>query len=207
MKCLLFLPFLFSGGITGHEALSPWETARKSDKVVLQYRWLNVGDSLKTREMRILFSVRAPHGNVVRNLKEAKQVKEWSIGLREFKTYNVSDNSWVAYSLYDIPRPFPQQDLVTAYKVYNQRGNTVINISAMPGFKEKLPQVKRLEHFKGKWVLHPATNGETPVEFYSISYTAPMLPRFIQDPILQRLLIRSIETFICIAEQEDTLPK
>ena len=187
---------------TGNKVLSKWTTERKSDKVELQYRWVLAGDTLKTREVRAIFTVNAPHTIIIDNIRDPGRARQWNEGVKEFKIYPKSETEWFAYSLYKIPYPFTPQDLVTHYSVETGTDQTIIKINAEPCFVAKKAGVERQQNYDGRWVLGRTTDGKTRVEFYSVSYSKPVFPRFIQDPVIQRLLVNSFENFITTAENE-----
>ena len=61
-----------------------------------------------------------------------------------------------------------------------------------PDFSPHLENIKRVKNYEGRWVFKALENGQTKVEFYTISFTKPIFPRFIQDPIIQKIFIESI---------------
>ena len=69
MRSLIFLLCSLSYPLFGQQILSDWETSRKSETVELQYRWVRVDDTLKTRELRTIFNVNASIESIVKNLE------------------------------------------------------------------------------------------------------------------------------------------
>ena len=182
--------------------LNDWETRRRSKNVELQYRWIQGKENEKVREMRAIFEVEASHEVIIDHLREGDKVILWLAGVKTYRIYPQTDKSWIVYNLYDIPRPLKQQDLVTLCWLKKERHATVLHITAMPDLIRFKPNVRRLENYTGKWILHPCINGKTKVEFYNISYTKPIVPRFIQDPIIQRILLNSFEKLKSLSENE-----
>jgi hypothetical protein len=202
MRTLIFLLCIVSYPSFAQEVLSDWETARRSETVELQYRWIRVGDTLKTRELRTLFNVDAPVPAILKNLSTENNFQLWSVGVEHCQKIDQSGNSWIMYSLFDIPRPFKQRDLITKYTVEQTGNQTLIKMEAVP---EYLPQVKgvdRMNNYSGYWLLEDIGFNKTMVKFHSTSFTMPVFPRFIQDPVLQRMLINSFETLIKLSENE-----
>lgn len=202
MKYILILLMIVSLKANAVEVLTPWVTSRKSESVELQYRWVMVGDTLKTREMRAIFNVQAHPEEIVRNFYNCDKLKLWACGSKECKVFKTSEQEWINYSVFDIPKPFPQQDLVTKYYLKTLDNSTFIQVSAVPEYLPQHAGVERLQHYEGSWQLIPIGNGVTRVEFRSVSYTKPMLPRWLQDKILQPMLIDSFETLIKLSQNE-----
>ena len=63
MRYLLIILLFFSQHLYANEVLTNWETKHKTDRVTLQYRWVLLGDTLKTREMRALFLINSAEEN------------------------------------------------------------------------------------------------------------------------------------------------
>lgn len=202
MRTLIFLLCILSYPSFAQQVLSHWETARKSETVELQYRWVRVGDTLKTRELRTLFNVDAPVEAIVKNLSTESDFQNWSVGLKHCKKIEHSNNGWIMYSLFDIPRPFAQQDLIAKYTVEEIGKKTIIRIEALPEYLPQKKDVVRMNNYSGYWLLEDIGYNKTMVKFHSTSFTKPVLPRFIQDPVLQRMLINSFETLIKLSENE-----
>ena len=65
----------------------------------------------------------------------------------------------------------------------------------MTGKPDKLPiyeDIMRMKLYEGYWSFRRMENGLTHVEFHTISFTSPIIPRFLQDPVLQKTFIKSM---------------
>ncbi len=199
MRQFVFLILLISNCSYAGET-SNWQTARETEQLKLQYRWI---DSIDTREVRILFSVKANHNQIINCIRNPRLAKQWAVGVKDYRVYDMSPDKWIAYSLYKIPKPFADQDLITRYEIVNESSEVKITITALSDYLERISGVNRQQNYSGKWILKETQNGITQIQFYSISYTKPLVPRFMQDPITQRVLIRSFEEFIKLSENEE----
>lgn len=202
MKALIILLSFLSYPTFSQEILSEWKSARKNENVELQYRWVCIGDTLKTRELRALFSVNATAEAIINNLNTESNFQNWSVGVRRCKNIEQTAIGWIMYSLYDIPIPFKQQDLIAKYTVEQHLNRTVVTIESLPNYFPPEKDITRINNYSGYWILESVNDNRTHVMFHSTSYTKPMFPRFIQDPILQRMLIKSFETLINQFENE-----
>ncbi len=199
---LLFLLSTLSNSLFGHKVISEWETAKKTESVELQYRWVNVGDSLKTRELRAILTIQAPIGSIIKNLNTENNYQQWSVGVENCKTYEKSGNGWVMYTLFDIPKPFTKQDLIARYTIEKVGNNTVIKVESIPEYLPLKKGISRMKNYLGCWILEPGSGNCSHITFYSTSFTKPMFPRFIQDPVIQRMLVKSFDTLIKMSENE-----
>lgn len=178
--------------IQGQKVLSSWKLSKQSDDIKISYRNLKIGDTLKTRQMKISFSIKATPQQLVSVFKDAEKFSAWSARIKACEIYEDDKNNWVNYSLYNIPWPFEQKDLVTEYTMQESSTATTLYLNGDPTRLPNKKGIVRMDHYEGKWVFRPKANGITEVEFYSISFSRPSLPRFIQDPVIQGVLIDSI---------------
>lgn len=186
--------------------LSVWKTAKKNNGIIIQYRWVNIGDTLKTREIRSLFTIKATHDEIINNLNDHSRLTKWNSGIKICKVYGKTEKEWITYTMYNIPRPLKQQDLVTRYSVTEADGKVTIDMKAVPEYVKHIKGVQRQENYKGKWRLYPTRYGKTLVEFSSVSFSKPMLPRFIQDPILQHMFVKSFAKLRELSEKHTGIP-
>lgn len=204
MKLLTLILCLLSYSLMGQKILTNWETSKKSEFVELQYRWLLIGDTLETREMRSIFNIHGSRQDIIQHLINDDSFKSWSVGVKECKALNKNNNGWIMYNLFDIPKPFSDQDLVAQYKLEQNGRKTTIKVTALPNYLPKQEGVERMKNYSAYWVLEEKGINETQVKFHSIAYTEPVFPRFIQDPLIQRMLINSFEKLIRMSELKFT---
>ena len=176
-----------------------WELARKTEDVSIYYRWI-VTDSLKTREMRAQFFIHAKIPAILYQFTEVKSYLSWAVGIKECRIQKVDTFSWVTYTLMDYPWPLKQKDLVTRHFVKRTNTETEILIFADPGFFEQKEGIERMQNYLGEWKFTTGGDGITKVDYRVVSYTKPVFPRFIQDPVIQKLFIDSFHELKQLAE-------
>jgi hypothetical protein len=112
-----------------------------------------------------------------------------------------NDDRWITYTLFRIPRPLKQRDLVAIYRVVEKNDRTILDVRPVPDYIPGRKGVSRMEHYDGRWEFIPVSNGKTRVEFYSVAYSRPVIPRFLLDPILQGMWARSMESLAHLSEE------
>ncbi len=178
---------------------SEWELARSENDVSIYYRWITT-DSMKTREMRAQLSIHAGTEKILAQFNNADNYHLWAAGIKECSIREISDSSWLTYTLMNYPWPFKQKDLVTFHRVFRKENTTILSILAEPqSFAEK-PGVERMQNYTGEWWFVASENGDTAVEYRVISFTKPVFPRFIQDPVIQKIFIDSLNDLKKLAE-------
>jgi hypothetical protein len=184
--------------VTEHSSAEKWETIKQDRGVTLRSRWLTFGDSLKTREISSHFVADADMQNVLANLLYPEQLLAWNDGARSMKVLKREEQSWITHTVYDIPYPFSQQDLVVKNTMATENEKTIILMSALPDYIAPLKNVTRQQLYFGKWELRPLGNRTTEVRFSAISFSKSRIPRFVRDPVIQNKLFNS---FVRLKEQ------
>jgi hypothetical protein len=180
--------------------LSNWQTHRESQDIRLDYRWVKIGDTLETRQMRATFTVQSSISKILENFTDPVKLSQWAAGARETKVLDLKETSWKSYTLFDVPWPFSRQDLITLNEILKTDNETRINLTSTPESLPLVPGVKRLEHYNGYWIFIPIGNNSHKVEFCSISFSKPLITRRLQDPVLQKILISSFVKFRTLSE-------
>jgi hypothetical protein len=194
------LMIFVSVNIEAKHILSDWVTNYHNDQVTLDYRWILIGDTLKTREVRASFVVHAGKDIILSQLRNARSLEQWAVRAQLCKIFDQSDDNWITYTLFDVPWPLTRQELVTISNIVENNKGITISMEAYPEYLPRNPGVKRIQQYNGKWIITSVNDQQTRIEFYSASYTKPVVPRKLQDPVVQRILANSFEKLIDMAE-------
>lgn len=190
----LTISMILAYSAIAHEVLSDWKLDRESEGIEISYRYLYVGDTLKTRQMRISFYVDASPARIVPMFNDADNLTIWSAGTEKCEIIQSDTNTWTTYNLFDIPWPFQQKDLITEYKMIESNSSISLFMTGKPDQLPRYEDVSRMEKYEGQWMFTPLGNGKTKVELTTVAFSKPIVPKFIQDPILQGVFIDSINT-------------
>lgn len=187
---------------TGQEVLSDWKLAKQSGDIKISYRYVEIGDTLETREMFLSFLVDAAPDKIIPVFKEADKLSYWTAGTKNCEVLRDNNSTWLVYSKFDFPWPFNQEDLITEYKMTKANTQTILSYES---WTPKLPYYKDIPNNKkyiGEWLFVPQKDGTTLVEFHSIALFKSSIPKFIQDPIVQNILIESINNLKSLLVQD-----
>ncbi len=187
---LLFTALQGIAGNNGNEVSTGWEFARRENDISIYYRWVT-SEKMKAREMRAKFMIRTGVDNILPQFYEPENYHAWAVGIKECTIHEKSDSGWVTYSLMNYPWPFKQKDLVTRHRVCKRDTQTVLLILAEPKLFAMKSGVERMQNYKGEWIFTNLENGYTEVDYRVISFTEPVFPRFMQDPVIQKVCIDS----------------
>ncbi|MDT0551994.1 hypothetical protein [Urechidicola vernalis] len=169
-----------------------WEEVKNKKGISINYRDLVVSETIETRELSVRFNIKySSIDSLIAHIKMPKHVRNWNDAVREISLLINNKRSWISHTVYDIPFPFKQQDLVT-YSTLNKDGDVIILSSkSIPNYIQPKKGVHREGYNLSEWRLTTSNNEVVEVEFCAISLTNSSIPRFLKDPIIQRNLINS----------------
>lgn len=188
-----------------YEVLSMWETAIEKDDVKIQYRWIYDDYAGKTRQMKVSFNVIADAHVVLESLMDQKKYADWSNQVKKCEIDHLSENEWVNYSQYNIPRPLKQRDIIVKHSLTKNGSYISISMKSLPEYMAYQSDNNRIEGYKGEWKMYTNSKGTTHVVFESYCKTKTSLPRVVQDPIVQRMMINSFSNLIKMCENETSI--
>ena len=169
-----------------------WKQVRNKKGVSLHYRSLSLFDEIETRQMSAKFQVSSNLlDTIITQIKEPENIKLWNESIREVKLLKNDATNWILHSVYKIPFPFAQQDLVASYLLTKKRDTLILSSKSLPKYIKEKKGVTRESYNLSQWLLIRRDNGEIDVEFSAISLSNSTIPRFIKDPIIQRKLLKS----------------
>jgi hypothetical protein len=186
----------------GATADSDWDTKLENKNVKLQYRWVKSEDNAEYREFRAILKMSATVTSFMKNMNEAQKLAQWTAKSKDCKIYSKTENSWITYTLFDIPKPFKRQDLVLKHTVSYKNNRLIINLESLPNYVPEQRDVTRLTEYIGHWEVIQEKPNQLKVQFYYASLEKPVLPRFIIDPILQKILMESFMKLIDLSEAD-----
>lgn len=174
----------------GNPSSDEWEVVRNNNGVITYVRWLHHNDGSKTRERKGDMQVECSLRKTVEVLTDPDETKKWMSGVSENYLLSKSNPSeWYTYTLYSIPWPFNNRDLVSAFTVKNNPGNktVIINIKSKADHVPPKPGIERLRDYDATWTITETAPRKVHIVFSAISNTPPMFPRYIQDPIIEKM--------------------
>ena len=151
-----------------------------------------MGDGRRTRQLRLTAMINAPVESLLPLVYTSSLLTEWQKGSYKCEITHIAPGKWMNYTVYKVPKPFKQKDLITECTVHVSETGYTIYMESKPNYLPQYEGISRMKHFKGRWVFIQNKNGATNLEMYSYSMSKSKIPRFIQDPIVHHLLIESI---------------
>ena len=200
---VLLLLFLNGNCAVPFKVLSNWNRGTEKKGIKISYRWIMLGDSIKTRETCSVFYVSTASSKILELFYNEENLLQWCSGLKSCMVFDKKEENWYAYYCYDIPWPFQKQDAVYKIESKVKVDSVILDMKSVSNKISKVKGVKRLNHAHSRWIFTRCANNQMKVEVRSISATEPVVPRFIQDKIVYKVLIKSFLELKRIVEADE----
>lgn len=171
---------------------SNWETLRNEEGILMTSRWLIFADTIRSREMALIFEVNCFPERIVYHLRHPSSLKLWNDGTRSANTLYQNDSIWITHLTYDIPFPFKKQDIVIKNMQRSSCSLIRIQSASIPDYIPRLPNCYRQYNFGANWTLKRLSDNKTRVWYSAVSLTSTGIPGIIRDPIVQGKLFNSM---------------
>ncbi|MEL6734058.1 MAG: hypothetical protein AAFP83_23170 [Bacteroidota bacterium] len=181
-------------------AYTSWEPGYQDKGVEIDYRWVSWQKKNKSREIRCRFYVDARPDEIIGLFQNQVDIQAWAVGAKACEVKPYDQEQWWVYTLFDVPWPLEPKDIVTHYRKEEKGGIVTLYMVATPDRFPRRSDVSRMERYQGSWTFTPQEGGKTKVEFCSLTFKDPPVPRFILDPIIQRMMVNSLTDFTKLAE-------
>jgi hypothetical protein len=182
-----------------------YTVVRGDQNIILYSRWVEVSSSVKTRQVKAVFTCRADPEEAVALLRDDHSYTSWMNGTRDFsRMKTVNNQNWYSYVRYALPWPLNDMDCVLKYRVeeFPEGTGMRIFITGNPDYIAPVDGVNRIPHLEVEWIIKRTTKGTISVEYSQFSKQPSKFPHWIIDPIVQKNLIKSLDSFRGIVEKQ-----
>jgi hypothetical protein len=178
--------------ISGIVPRTGWKTVSNSNGILVSERWVEENNhTFRERKGEMLLSCSA--AEAVRLISDVKSTSQWMKGVSDCSLIKRGlPNEWYTYTLYSIPYPFNDRDLVSHFRVSTSGNRYTISIESAGTMVPVKSGINRLNSYKASWEITDLSHSETKVVFTAMSDTPPMFPRWIQDPILLKVFVGNL---------------
>jgi len=152
----------------------------KDEKGIQVYTRKVEGEPLKAFRAVAVLPVSAER--VLTEITDVNKGSEWMDKCAESRLISRSGpDSYLAYTLIDIPWPLEDRDLVTEVKVSREEDRIVCYMKNAPNAIPEKDKIIRMPKYEGKWVLIPMDNGSTKVISEGLSSPGGSIPDWLAN--------------------------
>lgn len=168
-----------------------WKKYKDKKGVSLKYRWMQLNEDTKTRQLCLSFKSSKKVTELLELIKHPELAPQWNSSIRQQVISEDEKSSWVSHTVFAIPYPLNQQDLVVKNNLKKSESEVVVDAYSVPNHIAELENTKRQQFYLSQWRFVENGTNETDVEFSLVSMSKSAIPRFIRDPIVLNRLINS----------------
>ncbi len=191
--CISFLFFLkdVDGG-GGKHLTNEWNCIYSSDNISHYERWITLDSGRPTRERKCVLVIDCSTEDAYNFLVDPLNIKRWMKGIRKVDLIQPDgEGQQYAYTIFKLPWPFDDKDMVASYEFFCQSASHyIIQIRSVQNVVEKNPRIDRIDEYLAVWELTKLNDNKTEIVFTVHSNTRPVVARFIQDPIMNRIFVQ-----------------
>lgn len=172
------------------EPAGDWTLVKNDQGVQTYFRWVTKADGTKYREGKGEVVAACTLQEALQMISNSESIKKWMANIEEhYNLEYISADKWINYTLFDIPWPFSNRDLVSLYQLntYPVKGTATLTISCKDTYIPLKKGITRLTDYQAKWSLVKRGEQSTLISMTMNSATPPLFPRYIQDPIIERV--------------------
>jgi hypothetical protein len=212
---LIIVSGLISGTLKGGSpenvsAPGPYVEVRKDPNITIYSRWVPVTETLKTRQVKVVFNCKADPEDAVALLREDHSFLSWMNGTAAYSRIKTTDDrNWYCYVRYGLPWPLNDMDCILKYRIEDPGGGSDarVLVTGVPEFMKYNDGVTRIRNLQCEWIIRKTSPDSITVEYVQFSNQPSKFPRWIIDPIIQKSLIKSFNTFRGLLENNHTTKK
>jgi hypothetical protein len=168
---------------------SEWELCYESDQIYIYERWIPVNAERNTKERKGEMYVNCSLDKALKMINDYDNVQVWNKNVKENKLLKKnSASSWITYTLFDLPWPFQNRDVVSEYNVQSVTPGwcVIVKIISNDNMVKQKEGIARITKYKASWTIKKITNQKCWVCFSASCDNPPAVSRKIQDPILRK---------------------
>lgn len=184
-------------------ATANWALCYESDRIYIYERWLkrNGGDSIRERkgDMMVNCTVDA----ALKYITNYENQKNWMKNVEDnILIKRKSDTNWITYTVFSLPWPFSDKDVVSEYHVKEIIPGSYIQIkiNSIKNMIKETDGISRINNYDATWTITKINDKKVSISFCASSDAKPVAPLFIQDPIMRKTFFKNLLNLRTILE-------
>jgi hypothetical protein len=172
-----------------------WQEVKNAGGVISYYRWIKKADGTPYRERKGELEIDCSFQKALKIITSTEYTAHWMSGIEECKVIgNSGKNEWYTYTRFKIPWPFSQRDLVSYNRLNsdNVGTNATIEMISRENHIPSKPDISRLTDYSAQWKISFRTENRTHITFTASSSAPPAFPRYLQDPVIERMFHKNL---------------
>jgi len=180
-----------------------WKIMDNTNHAFGWQRWLTLSNDRKVRQRRSAMLITGVSAaKALQLIRDYRMIPQWVNNAEETQLLKRDGkNFWVTFTMFDLPWPLKNKYLVTESRESRHKliPVDVINITNSDKYNPPYAcDVNEIGHYEAKWEVYELAPMLTFIEFTAFSTAEPLFPRWIQDPIVDRAFMKTMENFYAL---------
>lgn len=158
----------------------------------------------RVREVKAEFVLSSSPADVIQLIRDEKRIDKWNSNIGGFRVIDgVQPSAWTAYTRFDLPWPFDDQEMVLLYHVMETRADHAWDVQFSSTSNALFPlsrHISRVNYVKGSWHMQQLPDNKLKITYRILSERKEDIPRYISDPIVRDHLLSSLHRMKTILE-------
>jgi hypothetical protein len=190
---LLIRGLLFNSPDSSDKKEDSYEIIKKGDHMELSERWIKMGGTVDSREVRMVMTVWAGTSDILETLRNEQKGAYWNVNSNRFHVKVLDNKSWISFIEYQLPFPMNNRACYFLHEAKSIGSITTIHFKTLE--TDLFSKGKSLEiilGLEGKWVIEDRGDYSL-LSYHIISVPDKSMPRWLVDPIVRKNMWSSME--------------
>lgn len=179
-----------------------WEKLWDGPKLMVWQRWLRLNHDRDVRQRKCQMALHASLREVLALIGDHRRATQWMSMVDSVELLSQSGNTWYTLAHYNMP--WPLRNKLLASRLHQTTlfdGHmAVVEVQSDNTRLKNRDDVNDFGSFHGKWVIVDLGNNLCFAEFTAFSTSTPLFPRWLQDPVVDRVFMNTMQQFSKIAQ-------
>ncbi len=174
-----------------------WEKLWDGPKLMVWQRWLTLNHQRDVRQRKCQMALKASLDEVVSLISDHRRATRWMSMVDTVELLGRSGNTWYTLAHYNMPWPLRNKLLASRLKLKTliEGHMAVVEVQSDNSRLKNCDNVNDFGSFHGKWVIIDLGNELCFAEFTAFSTSTPLFPRWLQDPVVDRAFMNTMQQF------------
>lgn len=196
-KMALLHPEDYSNALALSEESNPedWKLCYEADNISIYERWIKKLGGKIVRERKGVMFANCDIAYAVRSISDYEIQKKWMKNVKENRLLKrKSDTCWTTYTLFGLPWPLDNRDVVSEYHLKEARSGAYaqININSIKNLVKESEGVSRINNYNATWFVKKINDKRVAINFTASSDAVQIAPAFVLDPLMRKTFQKTL---------------
>lgn len=172
-----------------------WVLCYESDKIYIYERWIKKNTYDSIRERKGVMIVNCDVAKAIKLITDYDNQKNWMKNVEEHKLIKIkSDTNWITYTLFSLPWPLDNRDVVSEYhlKVLSPNSWVQVKINSLKNLIKETEGIARINNYNATWFVKKVNDSNVAISFCASSDPQNSIPSYVLDPVMRKMFQKNL---------------